>query len=243
MTLDHRKAQISHVVPPPREVRGVYQDPLEVIWSHCASSLGWNMIRSSEVFASWDGGHTLTLGRGDDLDSDDHLGQMVLHEICHALIEGPDGWIAVDWGLENIDARDLDRELACLRLQASWADRVNLRKFFAATTDWCRYYEVLPSNPFALLSPTALESCNVAWSLELSLMKALDKRACDLAKLGLIRADQLGWTPLLSQALRSTALIAQAVQACSSTVDERSLWSSGVINQCDDLGAPEYMTR
>ena len=120
---------LKELTPPPRQVRSRYVDPIEFIWLQCFSTLGWCVRRSGEVFASWDGEGVLTLGRDADLDVDDHCAQMILHEICHALIEGPSGWKQIDWGLDNTDARHLDRELACHRLQAYWADQVSMRSF------------------------------------------------------------------------------------------------------------------
>ena len=217
------------ITPPQRRVITRYVDPIEVIWVECASSLGWRVIRSGEAFASWDGANTLTLGRGVDLDADDHLGQMILHEVCHALIEGPSGWGQTDWGLCNIDARHLDRELACHRLQAFWADQVSLRGLFAVTTDWRLYYDVLPSAALDPLSTLDLERWCQSWSLTLHDASALDLRAQELARIGLIRAQTVGWERALRRALRDTRSIAHLMSHYVSAAEPRdenhsSLW-------------------
>lgn len=130
-----------------RHIQYQYQDPLTLIWLHTLEQMEWTLERSHDVFASWDGQGTLTLGYEHDLDPDDHLAQMVLHEVCHACIEGPQSWTLIDWGLYNFDHRDLHREYACHHLQAYLADQVGLRTFFAPTTQWREYYDQLQSNP------------------------------------------------------------------------------------------------
>ena len=223
-----RRSDPLELTPPARRPHAVYVDPLEVVWLTCAQEIGWRVERSGEVFASWDGRETLTIGADAELDPDDHLGQMILHEICHALIEGPEGWSAVDWGLENRDARDLDRELATHRLQAAWSDRVNLRSFFAVTTDWRAYYDLLGSDPLAPLMPDALSSWRRVWSLDESFARALDARAVDLARCGAQRAHDLGWERSLISALKATSALAEIVRAHTPRSEVLgSLWSIG----------------
>ena len=130
-----------------REVTKIYQDPLDLIWTETAARMGMKLKRSSEVFASWDGTDTLTIGRQEDLDPDDSLAQMIFHEICHAMVQGPEGWTQENWGLENIDGRDDIREKACIRLQAGLSAPYGLQDFFAVTTQWRSYHDALPSNP------------------------------------------------------------------------------------------------
>ena len=215
------------ITPPARRPCATYIDPLEVVWLTCAREIGWRIERSGEVFASWDGRKTLTIGVDAELDPDDHLGQMILHEICHALIEGPQGWGSVDWGLENRDARDLDRELATHRLQAAWSDHVNLRGFFAITTDWRTYYDLLGTDPFKPLIPDALSSWRHAWSLDESVAIALDTRAVNLARSGARRAHDLGWHRPLINALNATSTLAELVRAHTPVSEaSSSLWGA-----------------
>ncbi len=135
--------------PPPRAVNAHYSDPLDLIWLHCAREIGWTVVRSPDVYASFDGRNTLLLGRQVDLDPDDSLAQLIFHEICHALVEGPSAWALPDWGLENTDTRDLHREHAVHRLQAHLAGCHGLRRLFAVTTDWRPYWDSLPVDPLA----------------------------------------------------------------------------------------------
>jgi len=126
-----------------------YIDPLDTIWLATAERCGLRIERSREVFASWDGQGTLRLADDSDFDPDDSLAQLIFHEICHALVEGPEGLSQRDWGLENLDHRDVSREHACHRVQATLAQRHGLRAFFTVTTEWRPYYLALPDDPLA----------------------------------------------------------------------------------------------
>lgn len=132
-----------------------YADPLDVLWLTCAQRLGMRVVRSREVFASWDGAGTLTLSDAADFDPDDSLTQLIFHEICHALVEGPEAFHKEDWGLCNQSDRDLGREHACHRLQASLLRPHGLRWVFAPTTDHRPFYDALPEDPLAGSSPCA----------------------------------------------------------------------------------------
>src|SRR3954470_13387550 len=119
----------------PREISFGYDDPLDLIWIACARELGLTIERSSEVYAAFDGKRTLTLSAREHFDADDSLAQLIFHELCHALVIDPTAHKRVDWGMENVDARDLTLEHACHRLQAALADRHGLRGLLAVTTE------------------------------------------------------------------------------------------------------------
>jgi len=114
-----------------------------------ARACGLRVERSAEVYASWDGAGTLRLARGEDFDPDDSLAQLVLHELCHALVEGPDAHSRPDWGLCNRSARDVVREHACHRVQAALCAPHGLRVLLAPTTEHRVYYDALPDDPLA----------------------------------------------------------------------------------------------
>ena len=211
-----------------REIKSCYVDPLEIIWVRCVLNLGWSVHRSGDVFASWDGVNRLTIGRDADLDGDDHFGQMVLHEICHALIEAPEGLTMTDWGLDNQDARHLDRELACHRLQAFWADQVNLRVFFAVTTDWRLYYDLIPPQALLPLSEGLLEQWCHKWTLTISEARALDQRALGLAQQGIEQATSLHWKTHIYRALCDTQKIADILKDYACEGHLYSLWFKDV---------------
>ena len=147
----------------PRSIDHHYRDPLDLVWLGVARRIGWRVERSAEVYASWDGDRTLTLSDAAGFDPDDCLAQMILHEICHALVQGPGRLSAIDWGLCNFDDRDAIAEHACHRLQAALADTVGLRGFFAVTTDWRPYWDALPADPLAPGADPAIELARAAW--------------------------------------------------------------------------------
>jgi len=172
-----------------RKISQSYRDPVELIWLHAAARMGMQIVRSAEVNASWDGKSVLTVGTPETLDPDDSLAQMILHEACHALCEGPESLSKSDWGLESFNPEKKVREHACLRLQAAFADRYGMRSFFASTTVFRRYYDKLPANPLADDGDPAVEIARDAWD----------------------RANAGPWAEPLDEALRRTALIASAV--------------------------------
>ncbi|MGB8331699.1 MAG: hypothetical protein WCE62_16345, partial [Polyangiales bacterium] len=89
-----------------------YLDPLDGIWLTVAERIGFRVERSAEVYASTDGNGLMMIGAPSTLDPDDCLAQMILHELCHSLIEGLQSLEAPDFGLDNESERDLLREHA-----------------------------------------------------------------------------------------------------------------------------------
>ncbi|MEW6039326.1 MAG: YkgJ family cysteine cluster protein [Pseudomonadota bacterium] len=173
-----------------------YEDPLARIWTACAEHVGFRIARSPEVYASTDGRGTILIGSDDLLDPDDSLAQMILHELCHALVEGEAGESQVDWGLDNTSNRHLWREQACLRLQAYLADGVGLRHFFAPTTDFrVKFWPTLGGDPM-----TAPEEKG-----------GRREPSCVAARLAAWRASQPRWAPHLQSALAATAAVAALV--------------------------------
>ena len=188
------------VTPTPlRKIEKTYDDPLALIWTHAAAQMGIRIERSAEVNASWNGDGVLTIGTPETLDPDDSLAQMILHEVCHALCEGPESLPKPDWGLDNFNLAKRVHEHACLRLQAALADQVGLRAFFASTTMFRSYYDRLPADPLAAGDDPSIEMASAAWE----------------------RAQQGPWAAPLREALERTALIARALNGVTT---EDSLW-------------------
>lgn len=182
-----------------RTVGATYADPVDVIWTETARRLGMTIVRDDTAYASWDGRGGLTIGTAAELDEDDCVAQMVLHEICHAAVEGPTAWSEVDWGLENADDRDRVREYACLRVQAALVDRHGLRGLLASTTDWRAYWDQLPADALAPGPDPAIALARSAW---------------DALRRG-------PWWEPLEAALTATSAIARAAQPFAPT---GSLW-------------------
>ena len=182
-----------------RKISRKYADPVDLIWLHAAAQMGMRIERSAEVNASWDGQAVLTIGTPETLDPDDCLAQMILHESCHALCEGDSSLSKPDWGLESFNPDKKVREHACLRLQAMFADRYNMRSFYASTTMFRRYYDLLPADPLGDGDDPAIEIAREAWN----------------------RANQSPWAQPLDEALRRTAMIADVLREIT---DDASIW-------------------
>jgi hypothetical protein len=169
-----------------RTISHQYADPVDLVWLRAAERLGMRVERSADVYASWDGAGVLTLSSADDFDADDSLAQLIFHEICHALVAGPERRHLLDFGLDNTSDADLVYEHACHRVQATLAGRHGLRDFFAVTTEWRAYWDALPLDPLAPSSDPALPH----------------------AQRALAEADRSPWAEVLGAALADTAAIA-----------------------------------
>jgi hypothetical protein len=168
---------------------------IDGLWLEAASACGFRVERGDAAYASTDGRGTILIGAPQTLDEDDSLCQLVLHELCHALVQGQESWKLVDWGLDNTDDRDAVAEAACNRLQAHLADAQGLRKLLCPTTPWRTYYQALPADP---LRPAA----------------ASDEEACRRAQAGAALAERCGFDRHIRDALAVTAaLLAASVAA------------------------------
>lgn len=189
--------------PPPRVVERRYRDPIDVIWQACASRCGLSITRSDAAWAAFDGDETLTIATPAALDADDSLAQIVLHELCHALVAGPGATRRRDWGLRgDTDDAELRQEHAAQRLQAALAAPHGLRDFMAVTTDWRGYWDALPDDPLADdAADPAVALAREAWE----------------------RARSGPWAEALQDALVATARIADAVRDAA---EPDSLWAT-----------------
>jgi hypothetical protein len=122
---------------------------VEAIWLQAARSLGFEVRRTADAYASSDGRGLIAIGVTEALDVDDAVAQLIFHELCHAITEAPRGLDLPDWGLDNTDGRDVIREHACLRLQAHLGDAFGLRAPMAPTTEYRAYHDALPRDPLA----------------------------------------------------------------------------------------------
>lgn len=174
-----------------RVVKHSYQDPLSEVWICAAMKIGLRVTRTQDAFAHSDGQGTLQIATSEHLDADDSLAQMIFHELCHSLVEGPEGFDQVDWGLDNTSTVDDEREHATLRVQALLAGRHGLRAVLAPTTDFRGFYDALGPDP---LVPRH----------ELSTQLALP---------AIRRAQTNPWWPHLGKALEATAAIVRVAAA------------------------------
>jgi Putative zinc- or iron-chelating domain len=155
---------------------------IERIWIDAAARVGLTVQRTQDAYATTDGSGIIAIGADATLDADDSVAQLVFHELCHALVQGPDNLRVPDWGLDNTSERDLVCEHACLRLQAHLADAQALRPLMTPTTISRAYYTALPVAP--------LEGAD---------------EACALAVRGARWAQEQPWQAALAEALAATA--------------------------------------
>lgn len=184
-----------------REIAHRYRDPVDEIWLATARTLGIEVRRSNAAYASYDGQGVLTVAEPSQFDADDSLAQIILHELCHALVAGSEALTRADWGLSNTDQQDLVLEHACHRVQAALCDRHGLRGFFAVTTDHRPYFDALPADPLVGDSDPAIAIAQ-----------------------GAFREARRGkWAQALEAALQATARIAAVVRPFT---DDASLWTA-----------------
>jgi Fe-S-cluster containining protein len=169
-----------------RTVTARYVDPLAEVWLGAARRIGLTVVRTQDAYAATDGRGRLAIGADATLDADDSLAQMIFHELCHSLIEGPDSFRIPDWGLDNYGDDHAWREHACLRLQWIIAGRYGLRAVFAPTTDFRALWDTFTGDVLA----------------------AREDRAVVLAIEGLRRVGHPPWAPHFEDALAATARIA-----------------------------------
>jgi hypothetical protein len=120
-------------------------EQLDATWIACAERLGFSVARGGEGYVHWDGAR-LWIADPAALDADDSLAQLVLHELCHFLVEGPPSRARADWGLDNTTSRDAERERAAVRLQAHLAGAWGLRALLSPTTEVRAFYQALPDD-------------------------------------------------------------------------------------------------
>lgn len=128
---------------------------LDDIWLDCARSLAIPVERGGDAYVHFDG-RVLHVADEAHLDADDSLAQLVLHEICHLLVQGPAHRQQADWGLDNTGAPgsifDEVRERAAVRLQAHLCEGHGLRAWLFPTTGVRPFFEALSRTPLALVA-------------------------------------------------------------------------------------------
>ena len=130
---------------------------IEDLWVTAATRLGWRVQRTEEAYATSDGRGTISVGVEDSLDPDDSVAQLVFHELCHGIVEGPAGWSRPDWSLRNDDddPEQVVREHACLRVQIALCEQFGLRKVMAPTTVYRAYHDAIVGDPLVGPDPAA----------------------------------------------------------------------------------------
>jgi len=176
-----------------RPIETCYRDPLDVVWLTTARRLGFRVHRSPDVYATSDGQGNLTLSDAAGFDPDDTVAQMILHEVCHWIINGEETFHQPDWGFD-LDWQVDWREYACQRLQAALADLGGARKSLATTGTYRPYYDRLGPDPLAPLDDSEEE-----------------RHICEQTRLALERSRGAPWGEPLLDALRATRRLKEAV--------------------------------
>ncbi len=185
-----------------REVTQRYEDPLAQVWLGAARAIGLRVVRTPDAYATTDGSGTLAIATAEGMDADDSLAQMIFHELCHSLVEGPDSFRAPDWGMDNTGPDHDFREHACLRVQWVLTGRHGLRVVFAPTTEFrTTFWNTLSGDVLADRTDPSVQ----------------------LAIAALRRVTHPPWAPALEQALAASEQIARATS--SFATDLTSLWS------------------
>jgi len=168
----------------PTQTHPLFEGPIEQIWIDAAARVGFAVQRTQDAYATTDGSGIIAIGASETLDRDDSLAQLVFHELCHALVQGPENLGAPDWGLDNTSERDLVNEHACLRLQAHLADAQALRPLMTPTTISRAYYLALPAHPLEGSDETCVRAARGArWAATAPWQSALDQALAETAAL------------------------------------------------------------
>lgn len=130
-------------------------------------------------------GRTLWVAEDSELDEDDSLAQLVLHEICHLAVQGLALRRVPDWGLDSTSDRDEINERGAVRLQAHLCDAWGLRRVLYPTTVVREFFESLP---LGALGATGGE-----------------EPSCALARIGAERMAVGPFAPAVPEALAATA--------------------------------------
>lgn len=118
------------------------------------------VTRTTDSFVSYDGAGVLNVSPNSELDGDDSLAQIVLHELAHHWVEGVESHAHSDWGLSNFDDGHLDREYAALRLQLAILAPHQLQRLLHPTTVHRWFYQALldVDAADAEISPASIET-------------------------------------------------------------------------------------
>ncbi len=155
-------------------------DPITDAWVLAAARMGFEVRRSEDAWAAYDGVGTITVSDDGGLDADDSAAALILHELCHFATQGAASRALPDWGLNTADPgpEEHRREQSAVRVQRALLLGRGLEGRLAPTTEYRGSYEGLGEDP--------LEGDPLA-----------------LAAFELLSAR--GWLPLLDEALRITA--------------------------------------
>jgi hypothetical protein len=112
-------------------------DPL---WVALLEQAGFRLARRSASYVWYDGRGEVAIAPDEELDADDTLAQIILHEMIHLLVQGEEARTEPDWGLDNLTDRDAYLEEAALVMQLRLLRQWGLEAVLVPTTDFRGYY-------------------------------------------------------------------------------------------------------
>ncbi len=112
-------------------------DPL---WVALLEQAGFRLARRSASYVWYDGRGEVAIAPDEELDADDTLAQIILHEMIHLLVQGEEARTEPDWGLDNLTDRDAYLEEAALLMQLRLLRQWGLEAVLVPTTDFRSYY-------------------------------------------------------------------------------------------------------
>ena len=133
-------------------------DPL---WVELLAAVGFRLARRSTSYVWYDGAGEVAVAPDDELDVDDTLAQILLHELVHFLVQGESSRAEADWGLDNLTDRDAYLEEAALVLQLRILREAGLERVLVPTTDFRGYYLAEAS---AEERPDRVSAAEVGWA-------------------------------------------------------------------------------
>ena len=175
-------------------------DVVDQLWIDLLATAGITVRRDASCFVSYDGAGTLLLAPKADLDPDDTVAALLLHELCHCAVRGDAmrgdaGREQPDWGLTYAAEPDLSDEHAVLRLQRWLATQVGLAAVLHPTTEHRVYYD-------------ALALCAFAEELTDPRFAAQEDKVIEIATRARKWLTAQRWWPALDQTLQKTAAAA-----------------------------------
>ncbi len=112
-------------------------DPL---WVELLAQAGFRLARRSTSYVWYDGRGEVAIAPDEELDADDTLAQIILHEMIHLLVQGEEARTEPDWGLDNLTDSDAHLEEAALVMQRRLLTSWGLEAVLVPTTDFRAYY-------------------------------------------------------------------------------------------------------
>lgn len=112
-------------------------DPL---WIALLEQAGFRLARRSTSYVWYDGRGEVAIAPDEELDADDTLAQIILHELVHLLVQGEEARSEPDWGLDNLTDSDAYLEEAALVVQLRLLTLWGLEAVLVPTTDFRPYY-------------------------------------------------------------------------------------------------------